>query len=192
MIRAAQVTNYYDPSIAGSRVRGEVDQGKILIDAAKEVGVKFLVWRFVRPASLTNENIDLQVVVSHMQQICRKGNTLVSIISTVSIHESLLISVWRVRRSADKAEVEEYLKQSGLPSATLHTGLSAYCQYAGSVLILYEYYCCQVGSVRTCGSEYSPLITLKEILTRFKVWQLCKIRWRNIRPHRSPLYTYRN
>lgn len=57
IMRAAQVTNYYDPSIAGAQVKGEVHQGKILIDAAKEVGVKFFVWRFVRPACLMDANL---------------------------------------------------------------------------------------------------------------------------------------
>jgi hypothetical protein len=73
-----------------------------------------------------------------------------------------------MRLSADKAEVEEYLKQSGLPNATVYTGLSLYSQYAGSVLILYQYYCYQVGSARTYGSNYSPPFTLKRILTPFQ------------------------
>jgi hypothetical protein len=48
MVDGLQVTNYYDPSIVGAgKHTGEVDQGKLLIDTAKEVGVKFLVWRFV-------------------------------------------------------------------------------------------------------------------------------------------------
>lgn len=45
--KGLQVTNFYDPSIVGAKPTGEIDQGKILIDTAKEVGVKFLVWRFV-------------------------------------------------------------------------------------------------------------------------------------------------
>ena len=35
--------------------KGEVDQGKLLIDTAKEVGVKFFVWRFVWPALLDGQ-----------------------------------------------------------------------------------------------------------------------------------------
>jgi hypothetical protein len=176
MMRAAQVTNYYDPSIAGAQVKGEVDQGKILIDAAKEVGVKFFVWRFVRLASLMDENFDLQVVVSPIQPICRKESTLVSIISTVSMHISLLIALTRIRIFADKAEVEDYLKQSGLPCAIVYTGLSSYAQYEGSVLILYQYYCYQVGSARICGSNYSLRITLKKILTPFQGWDVLQNR----------------
>jgi uncharacterized protein YbjT (DUF2867 family) len=38
------ITNFYDPSIVGAKHDGEIDQGKILIDTCKEVGVKFLVW----------------------------------------------------------------------------------------------------------------------------------------------------
>lgn len=38
------VTNYYDPTIAGSNIKGEVIQGKIMIDAAKKAGVKFFIW----------------------------------------------------------------------------------------------------------------------------------------------------
>jgi len=85
------VTNYYDPSIAGSDVKGEVEQGKILIDAAKEVGVKFLVWSGLPHA--TNLSKGKYPGVHHFD---------------------------------NKAEVEEYLRQSGLPSATFHTGLSAH------------------------------------------------------------------
>lgn len=44
---ASQVTNYNDPSIAGGDTVGEIVQGKQLIDVAKEVGVKFFVWRSV-------------------------------------------------------------------------------------------------------------------------------------------------
>lgn len=48
-IRPYQITNFYDPSIAGTKNDGEIDQGKKLIDACKDVGVKFFVWRFVTP-----------------------------------------------------------------------------------------------------------------------------------------------
>jgi hypothetical protein len=58
MVDRLQVTNYYDPSIVGvGKHTGEVDQGKVLIDTAKEVGVKFLVWRFVDVVILTDNNL---------------------------------------------------------------------------------------------------------------------------------------
>ena len=46
-LTALKVTNYYDPSIAGGNTAGEIEQGKQLVDVAKEIGVKFLVWRSV-------------------------------------------------------------------------------------------------------------------------------------------------
>jgi hypothetical protein len=45
------VTNFFDPSIIGGNPSGEIDQGKNLVDAAKEVGVKFFVWRSVNGLS---------------------------------------------------------------------------------------------------------------------------------------------
>jgi hypothetical protein len=55
--------------------------------------------------------------------------------------------------SSDKAEVEEYLKQSGLPSATVQTGLlscagsHSFCSFPNN----------QVGSVKTYGSMFFAL-----------------------------------
>jgi len=51
MVDRAQVTNYYDPSIVGAKPQGEIEQGRLLIDVAKEVGVQFFVWRFVELAN---------------------------------------------------------------------------------------------------------------------------------------------
>lgn len=42
---ALKVTNYSDPSIGNGNTRGEAIQGKLLVDIAKEVGIKFFVWR---------------------------------------------------------------------------------------------------------------------------------------------------
>jgi len=81
------VTNFYDPSIMESNPKGEVDQGKLLIDTAKEVGVKFFVWSALPHA--TNLSNGKYPGISHFD---------------------------------NKAEVEEYLKQSGLPNATVYTG----------------------------------------------------------------------
>jgi hypothetical protein len=87
-----QVTNFWDPSIVGTQVKGEIEQGKILIDAAKEAGVKFFVWRFVRPTSMTGTEFDLRAAASPMQPIYRRGSTLPCIILTVSLHASMLIA----------------------------------------------------------------------------------------------------
>ncbi|KZP07180.1 NAD(P)-binding protein [Athelia psychrophila] len=38
------VTDFGDPSIMQGNARGEIIQGKLLIDAAKDAGVKFFVW----------------------------------------------------------------------------------------------------------------------------------------------------
>lgn len=42
-----EVTAFTDPSIIRGDTRGEIIQGKTLVDAAKEVGVQFFVWRSV-------------------------------------------------------------------------------------------------------------------------------------------------
>jgi len=39
------VTNFFDPSIFPKNPQGEIVQGKNMIDASKEVGVKFFVFR---------------------------------------------------------------------------------------------------------------------------------------------------
>jgi hypothetical protein len=41
-----KVTNFWDPSIFPDRPEGEIEQGKNMVDAAKDVGVKFFVWRY--------------------------------------------------------------------------------------------------------------------------------------------------
>ncbi|KAF7986297.1 hypothetical protein HWV62_35244 [Athelia sp. TMB] len=87
-LTALKVTNYYDPSIAGGNTAGEIEQGKQLVDVAKEVGVKFLVWS--------------------------------------SLPHSTKLSNGKypgVHHFDCKAEVEDYLKSSGLPNATVHTGV---------------------------------------------------------------------
>jgi len=38
------VTNFWDPTVFPANPKGEIEQGKNLVDAAKEVGVKFFVW----------------------------------------------------------------------------------------------------------------------------------------------------
>jgi hypothetical protein len=44
----SQVTNFFDPEVfpAEPDGRGEIVQGKNLVDAAKEVGVGFFIWRY--------------------------------------------------------------------------------------------------------------------------------------------------
>lgn len=59
MADRAQVTNYYDPSISGIKPQGEIEQGKLLVDAAKEAGVQFFVWRFVELANLAHSSLTL-------------------------------------------------------------------------------------------------------------------------------------
>jgi len=45
------VTNFWDPSVFPANPKGEIEQGKNLVDAAKEVGVKFFVWSSLPNAS---------------------------------------------------------------------------------------------------------------------------------------------
>lgn len=46
-LTAVKVTAFSDPSTLAEDGRGEITRGKLLIDVAKEVGVKFFVWRSV-------------------------------------------------------------------------------------------------------------------------------------------------
>ncbi|KIM73992.1 hypothetical protein PILCRDRAFT_828638 [Piloderma croceum F 1598] len=86
------VTNFFDPSVIGANPSGEIDQGKYMVDAAKEVGVKFLVWS--------------------------------SLPDTAKISNGKYPGPG-IRHFTNKAAIEEYLKASGLPSATLHLGYYA-------------------------------------------------------------------
>jgi hypothetical protein len=56
-IHGSQNTNFWDPEVypADSTGKGEITQGKNLVDAAKEVGVKFFIWRYVLTAVQTNQ-----------------------------------------------------------------------------------------------------------------------------------------
>jgi len=38
------VTDFFDPTIYPKNLKGEIEQGKNLVDASKEVGIKFFVW----------------------------------------------------------------------------------------------------------------------------------------------------
>ncbi|KAI0248748.1 hypothetical protein BJV78DRAFT_1233113 [Lactifluus subvellereus] len=38
------VTDFFDPKIYPNNLKGEIEQGKNLVDASKEVGIKFFVW----------------------------------------------------------------------------------------------------------------------------------------------------
>ncbi|KAJ6626353.1 hypothetical protein B0H10DRAFT_2429932 [Mycena sp. CBHHK59/15] len=81
-------TNFWDPTIfpADHTGKGEIEQGKNLVDAAKEVGVKFFIW-----SSLPNATKESNGKYSH---VCHFDN---------------------------KAVIEEYLKASGVPYASLLT-----------------------------------------------------------------------
>jgi len=97
------------------------------------------------------------------------GSTLGSITSTVSRDVSLYVAFVQIKLYTDKAEVEEYLKNSGLPSATVCAGLLSCAQSVGLLLILYTYYYHQAGSVRTYGSKcFVSKGKLIEILTGFQ------------------------
>ena len=44
ILTCVQVTDFFDPTIYPNNLKGEIEQGKNLVDAAKEVGIKFFVW----------------------------------------------------------------------------------------------------------------------------------------------------
>ncbi|KAJ6502737.1 NAD(P)-binding protein [Mycena vitilis] len=84
------VTNFWDPAVFSgddATGKGEIVQGKNLVDAAKDVGVKFFIW-------------------SSLPNVSKLSNGLYK----------------HVAHYDNKAEIEEYLKASGVPFASLHTG----------------------------------------------------------------------
>jgi len=80
------VTNFWDPSIHPNNGTAEIKMGKNLVDAAKEVGIKFFVF-----SSLPSAKKFSNGKYTHVEH-----------------YES-------------KHEVEEYLRASGVPNATLYT-----------------------------------------------------------------------
>ncbi|KAJ7079468.1 NAD(P)-binding protein [Mycena epipterygia] len=82
-------TNFWDPEIfpADPHGKGEITQGKNLVDAAKEVGVKFFIW-----SSLPDATKESKGEYSHVYHV------------------------------DNKAVIEAYLKDSGIPYAVLLTG----------------------------------------------------------------------
>ncbi|KAJ7176063.1 hypothetical protein C8R43DRAFT_974899 [Mycena crocata] len=63
-------TNFWDPEIfpADPEGKGEITQGKNLVDAAKEVGVKFFIW-----SSLPNATKESKGVYSHVYHVDNKA-----------------------------------------------------------------------------------------------------------------------
>jgi len=82
-----QVTNFWDPSIYPGNPKGELEQGKNLVNASKEVGVKFFVFSSLPNATKLSGGKYSNIL--HLDY---------------------------------KAAIEDYLKSSGLPNATVHTG----------------------------------------------------------------------
>ncbi|KAJ7278856.1 NmrA-like family-domain-containing protein [Mycena rebaudengoi] len=83
------VTNFWDPEVfpADHAGKGEIEQGKNLVDAAKEVGIKFFIW-----STLPN---------------------------ATKISNGKYSQVYHVD---NKAIVEDYLKESGVPNASIGPG----------------------------------------------------------------------
>ncbi|KAH7928633.1 NAD(P)-binding protein [Leucogyrophana mollusca] len=81
------VTDYYDPKNLAQGNTSEMLLGKNLVDAAKEVGIKFFIW-------------------SSLPHATRISNGKYS----------------KVYHFDNKANVEDYLKDSELPHAIVHTG----------------------------------------------------------------------
>ncbi|KAJ6560478.1 hypothetical protein B0H10DRAFT_1845711 [Mycena sp. CBHHK59/15] len=63
-------TNFWDPEVfpADHTGKGEIEQGKNLVDAAKEVGVKFFIW-----SSLPNATKESNGKYSHMYHVDNKA-----------------------------------------------------------------------------------------------------------------------
>ncbi|KAF7362885.1 NmrA domain-containing protein [Mycena venus] len=82
-------TNFWSPDVfpADPQGKGEITQGKNLVDAAKEVGVKFFIW-----SSLPNATKESNGLYKHVYHV------------------------------DNKAVIEDYLKASGVPYASLLTG----------------------------------------------------------------------
>ncbi|KAJ7046214.1 hypothetical protein C8F04DRAFT_1248470 [Mycena alexandri] len=83
------VTNFWDPAVSSAdpEGKGELIQGKNLVDAAKEVGVKFFIW-----SSLPNATRLSKGLYKHIYHF------------------------------DNKAEIEDYLRLSGVPHAMVVTG----------------------------------------------------------------------
>ncbi|KAJ6466115.1 NAD(P)-binding protein [Mycena vitilis] len=82
-------TNFWAPDVfpADPQGKGEITQGKNLVDAAKEVGVKFFIW-----SSLPNATKESNGLYKHVYHV------------------------------DNKAIIEDYLRESGVPYAVLLTG----------------------------------------------------------------------
>ncbi|KAJ7302719.1 hypothetical protein DFH08DRAFT_1089644 [Mycena albidolilacea] len=93
-----KVTNFWDPAVypADATGKSEIEQEKNLVDAAKEVDVKFFIWRSHKDSTNTSATMIVRIFKVHCANSQRLG--------------------------ADKAMVEAYLRASGVPFAVLHTG----------------------------------------------------------------------
>jgi hypothetical protein len=100
----------------------ELTHGKNLVDAAKEAGVKFFIWRYALATWLWSSfklfNPDIQAPCptsrKNLVDCIRMSSTTI-----VRLRGSLLLSADVL--PIDKAEILEYLKASGTPYAVLLT-----------------------------------------------------------------------
>jgi hypothetical protein len=122
--RKLQVTNFWDPSIFPNNPKGEIEQGKNLAEAAKAAGVKFIIYRFVPPSCVS---LQCLLVNRHVQLAskCKQGferkihqdSSLRLCVPPVGVSRSRWTDL-----NADKALVEDHIRESGVPHAFLHTG----------------------------------------------------------------------
>ncbi|KAJ7453061.1 NAD(P)-binding protein [Mycena galericulata] len=68
----AQTTNFWDPEVfpADMMGKGEIVQGKNLVDAVKEVGIKFFIW----VSSLPSATKELNAVYTHVHHLDNKAD----------------------------------------------------------------------------------------------------------------------
>jgi uncharacterized protein YbjT (DUF2867 family) len=80
------ITDFFDPTIYPNNLKGEIEQGKNLVDASSEVGIKFFVWSSLPGCAKISKGTYQNIV--HFD---------------------------------NKAAIEEYLRSSGVPNATVLT-----------------------------------------------------------------------
>ncbi|KAJ7683468.1 hypothetical protein B0H17DRAFT_941907 [Mycena rosella] len=98
------LTNYFEPSIFSGNHTGEIDQGKNLIDAAKEAGVKFFVFR---------QGFFFPLRGSHVDG-CESSLPSISKLSGGKYTEA--------RHFDNKEIIDQYLRSSGIANASIQLG----------------------------------------------------------------------
>jgi hypothetical protein len=160
--RSGQNTNFWDPEVfpADPKGAGEITQGKNLVDAAKEVGVKFFIWRSVSGVHQFPILILCQLSTQRDKGVQRALQAYLPCRQSVGSlpHFCRRSSI----RSADKGVIEDYLRASGVPFAALFTGWFAenlykciFHPYYRHCTLTFPLYCGRLGALQKTDTGYS-------------------------------------